>query len=353
MKKLYVFLIAIGATLAITAASASADVIKFQLVDLYGWGTSYSYTGFPNPTPYTYTPVPGPAGSGNGTVSNPYYDLVDDGTANGSTAPQGFNDGIYKAPDGKEDGFNVSVIQFIKNETSGVTYYDASLASYELTAFIWGYDDVMLKGGNILTGDPTAIYSQNLKFEIWKEDKAGGTAYDPTLGTAGRSLDGIVDAGNPAGTLDPTHYDTVTDGSLYLSGTGHNVLGFDDNLSLFDYSFYNNYNFATNSGTGGGLLDFTGGSQLAFYDTDQYSDNRHLYTGDPNDEGFADAQFSFSSFANYPSPEGPGTADWLIFDDSSVVTQPIPEPASMLLLGTGLVGLAGISRKRRKKNLVY
>ncbi len=57
--------------------------------------------------------------------------------------------------------------------------------------------------------------------------------------------------------------------------------------------------------------------------------------------------YLYSAFGK-PNASDDGFEEWAIVGEDDETVPPVPEPATLLLLGFGLVGLAGVSRKLRK-----
>ncbi|WP_438863404.1 PEP-CTERM sorting domain-containing protein [Neptunicella sp.] len=164
-------------------------------------------------------------------------------------------------------------------------------------------------------------------FEIASVIPDGGGA---RLGFTGGWINFYVDSSTAYNALDKST--AVDGGTPWLSLQAHETFsGIHGIMTSIDATL-SSYGAGTDAGLGGGLLDVVGGAAMGNFDTDTQTDG-------------ADWVFS-TSFQPIPSGATPdglelfGTAD---FRGSS-----IPEPSSIAILGLGLLGLAGASRRRQK-----
>jgi len=91
---------------------------------------------------------------------------------------------------------------------------------------------------------------------------------------------------------------------------------------------YYDFLFTFKAGSGGSSGNSGTGTQLYFFD--------NIYLADPGSgSGLFDLTYNNKALSNMIVYGDPGDT-------------PVPEPATMLLFGTGLAGLAGIARRRKK-----
>lgn len=222
-----------------------------------------------------------------------------------SPLPQTLTPNVYKGPDGIIDS---NAVGKINNINDGTNYFFLESSSEELTFVLTGADDVLF-----VPPPPNSTISQLFSLGMGIDVYLDNTPDFQVLG---------ANAGNGAG-----------DGVLVLSLAAHDQIE-PGTGGLFDLQ--ENYIINDNVFTGSALLDVTGGLWASIYDTNTIS--APLSAGN----GLADFTLSFSL-------DDIARGDWFLSGTANGVGDAVPEPATMLLFGTGLIGLAAVGRRKNRK----
>lgn len=206
----------------------------------------------------------------------------------------------------------------------------------------------LLLGGLTVSNATIVLYTDRLAWEtamtsidylVDFNDYSTDTLFNTSAVDLGPfSLQQTAGSTNPEGNkieVSPQYIDLDVNGTPYAAMWAFDgkeiTMSFDDLTYGFggDIQTFENYNLEVDLDLGSAGIaewDHSGGSG---------------FLGIVSDIGFSSAIFSDSG--------SPLTQTWGFDNISGGATAPVPEPATMLLFGTGIAGLAGSRLRRRKK----